>query len=269
MSDMNEGAAPPVAQDSAGALYSDDEMDIFVDDTQGGASPEQQQLINDLKARQAELTAKVDPVEAMKTAIQGLGAQLTPREAPPDVNVRAQGVNDWQAYKENFNTKVFEDPFQMVTDLVSKATEMQSASVANQNLAYSRRIVQIDPATAPYYKKWSDEVEREVAKMPVSLRASNPNVYEDALRVVKANHLDELIEERLTADRAKVATTQQPVARGYTETAGARPAAVGQVAPRTQVRVSDAKMREVSAYAESWGIPEEAAIRLFQKRGML
>jgi hypothetical protein len=269
---MIENVAAPdggTAQVSAGALYADDEMEIFVDSTEGGASPEQQQLINDLKARQAELTAKVDPVEAMKTAIQGLGSQLAPREAAPDVNVRAQGVADWQAYKENFNTKVFEDPFQMVTDLVSKATEMQSASVANQNLAYSRRIVQIDPATAPYYKRWSDEVEREVAKMPVALRVSNPNVYEDALRIVKSNHIDELIDERIAGDRTKASTAQQPAARGYVETAGARPMATGQPAPRSQVRISDAKMRQVSAYAEEWGIPEEAAIRLFQKRGML
>jgi len=269
MSDELEAgaSAPDVASLPAEALYSDDEIEVFVDSTDGGASPDQQRLIDDLKAKQAELSARVDPVEAMKTAIQGLGSQLRPQEAPPDVRVSSNaGATDWNSYKENFNAKVFEDPFQMVTDLVSKATEMQSASVANQNLAYSKRIVQIDPNTAPYYRKWADEVEREVAKMPVSIRASNPNVYEDALKVVKANHIDELIDERIKADRAQVATPSRPA---YSESPAARPMATSASTPRAQVRISDAKMREVSAYADSWGIPEEAAIRLFQKRGLL
>lgn len=254
---------------AAEALYSDDEIEVFVDDAPPSDS-EQGQLIAELKAKQAELQSKVDPVEAMKTAIQGLAGSISPKEALPDVGVRAQGVQDWQAYKENFNSKVFEDPFQMVTDLVSKATEMQSASVANQNLAYSKRLVQLDPATAVHYKKWADEVEREVAKTPVAARASNPNVYEDALGVVKSRHIDELIEERLSAERQSIS---QPPARqpAYSETGAARVAVPAQAgaAPRQSLKVSAGKMREITAYAEEWGIPEEAAIRLFQKRNML
>lgn len=264
-------AEEKVVDVGAEALYSDDEIEVFVD-AEGPASDEQGQLIAELKAKQAELQAKVDPVEAMKTAIQGLAGSLSPKEAAPDVGVRAQGVADWNAYKENFNSKVFEDPFQMVTDLVSKATEMQSASVANQNLAYSKRLVQIDPATAGHYKKWADEVEREVAKTPVSVRASNPNVYEDALSVVRSRHIDELIEERLAVERQSIAQAPVSSRPAYSETGaprGATVAPVGGPAPRQSVKVSAKKMAEVSAYADEWGIPEEAAIRLFQKRGML
>jgi hypothetical protein len=259
-----------VDQVTAEALYSDDEMEVFLDGA-GAPSTEQSKLIDELKARQAELQAQVNPVEAMKSAIAGLSQNLTPKPEAVDVSVRAgNGVQDWNAYKENFNSKIFEDPFQMVTDLVSKSAEMQSASVANQNLAYSKRIVQIDPATSTFYKRWPDEVEREVAKMPVSVRASNPNVYEDALRIVKANHLEELLDERMStqAQQAKPAVARQPQ---YSESGNARvaaPAAVPQAA-RSQLRVSSAKMNEINAYAAEWGIPEEAAIRLFQKRGLL
>jgi len=257
-------------QAPAEALYSDDEIEVFVNDEQGG-DPAQSALIDELKAKQAELAAQVDPVKAMREAITGLSHSIAPQQAPVDVSVRANGVADWQAYKEQFNQKVFEDPFQMVTDLVSKSAEMQSASVANQNLAYSKRIVMIDPATSSHYKRWADEVEREVAKMPVSVRASNPNVYEDALKVVRANHLDELIEEKLAqAQPAQVKSAARPTS--YSEAGTARASVpVQQAAPqgRSQVRVSASKMNEISAYAAEWGIPEEAAIRLFQKRGRL
>lgn len=258
-------------QVTADALYSDDEIEVFVNDDEQGANDPQSQLIAELKAKQAELSAQVDPVQAMRTAVQELGKNLAPQQTPVDVSVRANGVQDWNAYKEQFNQKVFEDPFQMVTDLVSKSAEMQSASVANQNLAYSKRIVMIDPATSGHYKKWADEVEREVAKMPVSVRASNPNVYEDALKVVRANHIDELIEEKL-AQASPQPAAARPVARpaAYSE-AGRASVPVAQAAPaqKSQVRVSAAKMAEISAYAAEWGIPEEAAIRLYQKRGRL
>ena len=255
----------------AEALYSDDEIEVFVNDEQSGDSA-QSALIAELKAKQAELAAQVDPVKAMREAITGLGQSIAPQQAPVDVSVRASGVQDWNAYKEQFNQKVFEDPFQMVTDLVSKSAEMQSASVANQNLAYSKRIVMIDPATSGHYKKWADEVEREVAKMPVSVRASNPNVYEDALKIVRANHLDELIEEKLANAQPQARPAQPSRPASYNEAGNARASVpVQQAAPqaRSQVRVSAGKMSQISAYAEEWGIPEEAAIRLFQKRGML
>lgn len=265
---MSDEVEKEVVQEPAEALYTDDEIDVFVDN---GPAPDSDQakLITELKAKQAELQAQVDPVNAMKSAIKDLGGAIAPPTEKVDVRVApAGGVADWNAYKENFNAKVFEDPFQMVTDLVSKATEMQSASTANQNLAYSKRIVQIDPATASHYKKWSDEIEREVAKMPVSVRASNPDVYADALKIVKANHIDELIEERLAAERSKnVAPAIRPIA--YSESGNARPAVTGTPSQRQQVRISESKMREISAYAEEWGIPEEAAIRLYQKRNML
>jgi hypothetical protein len=249
------------------AVFSDDETDIFVDS--GNVPPEQQRVIDELRAKQAELQAQVNPVEAMKAAIQGLGGQLNPKPAPADVKVTANvGVNDWNQYKNEFNAKVFEDPFTTITDILSKSQEMQSATVANQNLAYSRRIVQIDPATKDHYKKWSDEVETEVAKMPVSVRASNPNVYEDALRIVRANHMDEMIEERMAAERTKTAPSQsRPI--GYSETPSARPAISGAPVAKNQVRISGQKMGEISAYANEWGIPEEAAIRLFKQRNWL
>ena len=268
MEEQNEELV--VEQAEAEAMYSDDEIDVFVDNQVVG-NPEQAQLIEELKAKQAELQGQVDPVSAMRTAVQELGRNMAPPKVPVDVKVRANGVQDWNAYKENFNTKVFEDPFQTVTDLLSKSAEMQSASIANQNLAYSKRIAQIDPNTSPYYKRWADEIEQEVARMPVAVRASNPNVYEDAIRVVKANHIDELIEERIA--QSQTAAKPTPRTMSYSEAGPGRsnvPVTKGaQPTNRTQIRVSEAKMREISAYAEEWGIPDEAAIRLFQKRNML
>lgn len=247
------------------SVYNDEETEVFVDETPDQG--EQSKLIEELRAKQAELQAKVDPVEALKTAVQGLGGQLKPAETKPDVSVRPNvGVQDWKQYENDFNTKVFENPFAAITDIVSKATEMQSASVANQNLAYSRRIVQIDPATKDHYSRWANEVEAEVAKMPVSVRASNPNVYEDALRVVKANHLDELIAEKISASQGAAPQANKAPAQ-YAEGSKVAPAATQ--AARKQVRVSQTKMNEINSYAEQWGIPVEAAVRLYQQRGQL
>jgi hypothetical protein len=249
------------------AVYSDDDSDFFVEES--AVPQEQQQLIAELRSKQAELQAKVDPVEAMKTAIQGLGGQLTPPKAPVDVSVKANiGVQDWNQYKEQFNTRVFEDPFTSVMDIVNKANEVQSASTANQNLAYSKRIVQIDPATKDHYRKWADEVETEVARMPAAVRATNPNVYEDALRIVKANHVEDLIEERMAAERGKVAPAKPA---SFSESPSARPGIMQNVTSvqKQQVRISQTKMNEINQYADQWGIPEEAAIRLFKQRNWL
>lgn len=250
-------------------LFSDEETEIFVEEGSEASEGDSQALINELREKQASLQAQVDPMKAMKSAVESLGASLKPVEAKPDVSVRANiNVPDWNAYKESFNTKVFEDPFGTITDLVQKSAEMSAATVANQNLAYSKRIVMIAPETKDLYKRFEDEIEREVSRMPVSVRASDPNVYENALTMVKAKHFEELMEERLADERKKVSGAK-PEARkaAFSETASR---AVGDATtPATKIKVSSAKAREIEKYAEDWGIPNEAAVRLFKNRGWL
>lgn len=257
--DQEQGAVPE-------AVLSTEEYEFVV--SEAPVETEQDRLIAELKAKQAELAGKVDPVQAMKEAVAGLGQVIAPQQKP-DVSVKP-GINvDWSKYREEFNSKVFEDPFQMVTDLVGKAREMDAASTANQNLAYSKRIAEIDPKTAPYMNRWRDEVESEVARMSVSQRASDPNVYENAIRIVKANHLDELMDEKLKGMGAQ-GQGQPSRPAPFTESgrSGAPVVAAG-VAPRAKVNISPAKMREIENYAEDKMIPVDQAIRQYKAAGLI
>jgi hypothetical protein len=258
-------------------LYAGDDFNVFVDDAPQ-ADEATQKLLDDLKAKQAELAAvqaQRDPAAAMTAGIAALGERLAPASAP-DVRITAQQF-DIKKLEEEFNAHVYDNPFQKTAELFQVFQSMSGAQQANANLQYSKRIVQVDPATRELYKRYEGEVEREVAAMTPQDRATNPNVYDDALGRVKARHMEELFQERLDAELKSRGAGVAPAARvaapaQYSEGGGAR-VAVGapptaNVGGRT-LRITQAKKAEIEAFAADHMIPFNAALSLYERRGQL
>jgi hypothetical protein len=271
---MVDGGDAPVAE----PIYAGDDFQVFVDD-EGAAKPDEatQALLDDLKAKQAELLAaqaRTDPVAAMSAGIAALGDRIAPKAAP-DVTVRPAQI-DIAKLKEEFNKTLYDDPFEKTVDLIQKMQNFSGAGQANANLAYSRRILMVDPATKDLFKRFEGEVETEVAKMPAQERATNPGVYDDALLRVKARHMDELFEERL-AEATKKAVAEagggaglRPAPTSFSEAGSARvPSTVPLGTASREVRITASKKAEIEAFASDHIIPFSAALSLYERRGLL
>lgn len=250
------------------ALYSDEEVEVFVDDENSPDVSETQRLYEDLKKRSEALESQVDPVKALRESVLALGSTLTPKPAAPDVTVKpsTNGV-DWKAYREKFNTAVYEDPFSQTLDLVMKVTEALNAQNTNTALALSKKITEANPATAAQYRRWANEVEEEVAKMPPQLRASNPNVYEDALRIVQSRHFEELVQEKAAElVKGKMAA---PGKGAYSESGGASQPAMVKPKSKQQIRLSLDEKRDIENAANDRGVSFDVMLRYYQRNGLL
>jgi len=269
-------------QQTADPLYADEELNIFVDD-EPQMDDAQKKLMDELKQKQAELEAakqQNDPVAAMSKGIEALGQRLAPQQAP-DVRLPGPGQLDVKKLREDVNAKFYDDPFATITELMQIVQQGNGTQQANTNLMYSKRLLQVDPSTRDLYKRFENEVEVEVSRMSIQERMNNPAVYDEALTRVKARHMEELMDERVKAEIAKL---QQP-ANGqqqqqkqtrpatYAEQGGARPSigsgpSIGAGGERT-IKITSAKKAEIEAYAEAHFIPVNAAARLFENRGWL
>jgi len=259
----------PVDSGTQEPAYASDDYDVFVSDAPV-ADEATSKLLADLKAKQEELTrlqSSVDPVNAMRDGIAALGDRIAPR-AVPDVRVQHQQI-DFKAMEEEFNKTVYDNPFQKTAQLFQAFQAASAPMQANANLAYAKRIVQVDPATREMYARFSNEVEEEVAHATPQERATNPAIYDEALTRVKAKHMEELFAERLAAEMKKSVPMAQPVQRAtYAEGGSVRPAAVAPAATK-RISISQTKMSEVEAFAEQKMIPVSAALSYYERHGLL
>jgi Skp family chaperone for outer membrane proteins len=260
----------PVDSGAQEPAYASDDYDVFVSDAPV-ADEATNKLLGELKAKQEELTrmqSSVDPVNAMRDGIAALGDRIAPR-AMPDVRVQHQQI-DFKAMEEEFNKTVYDNPFQKTAQLFQAFQAASAPMQANANLAYAKRIVQVDPATRDMYQRFASEVEEDVARATPQERATNPAIYDEALTRVKAKHMEELFAERLATEMKKstpAAAAPQPRAT-YAEGGSVRPAAVAPPATK-RISISQSKMSEVEAFAEQKMIPVNAALSYYERHGLL
>lgn len=263
-SDGEDGAATPLPED---------EFEFVVQGNE--ESVDQQKILEDLKAKEAELTqarAQADSVAALRGSFgefaETLKKQTTPNFAPPQLQ---QQPFDIEKYKAEFNSKLFEDPFGTVTSLMQQQQMYQVQANANQNVMYSKQLVKIDPETKEYMSRWEQEVEEVVQAMPAQVKASNPHVYKEALNQVKIRHFDELLKEQV-AEALKAQGVQAQVAAPrpmqYSETASVAPSSIPS-GGKKQVRISPQLNAQIEYEAMQKGIPVDKMREIYMDRGLI
>ena len=159
------------------------------------------------------LTTAMQSIQEMQKQLAG-GIKLqkdTPSPEPIDI----------EALKKSFNTELFNDPFAVVSDLITKVAGPLKAELdqfkANQSKADARAELLMSDENRNFYSKYRDEVDQMAAKIDA------PDAYSQALKLVKADHIEDLVAEQVQAALANAtkATPNVPFTNTGTPTAPA------------------------------------------------
>jgi hypothetical protein len=257
--------------DASGEIAPEDEVEFVVQEEQQ-ESIDQQKILADLAAKDEALKAaqaQADQVAAMRASFDGLGERLAkqPQVVMPQQQ-QQQPAFDPKRMKEEFNEKIFVDPYETIMGMQQMISQAQASAMANQNLAYSKQLVKLDPETKEHLTRWESEVESVVQALGPQARAMNPNIYRDALDQVRARHMNEIIQEKVAEalKTAAPAAATRPVQ--YTETSTAAPSALPAGGKR-QITISPAIKARAEAEARSKGIPVERMFEIYRDRGLI
>lgn len=224
------------------------------------------QLIAKLKRDQAELLKKNNTNDVIAAGLAKLAGGTAPKKTA-DPRITPPANTDWAKYKDTFNEKIFEDPFTQIADLIGKAQEMDAGATGNMNITYARKIAEMDPSSANVMKRWGEEVDAEVAAMPAAQRAKDADIYAKAVKIVKANHLDELIEEKVAeAAKKNSQTAGKKPPKSFAE-GGRTVADVGKGTKKKKISAETAE--KVRQYAELYDVPESAAFGLMKRKHLI
>jgi hypothetical protein len=243
-------------------VYSTPELEIAIGEPAPEVDPEKEALRKQLAEQAAALErAAAAPTEAIASGLADLGRSLrTPVAQAP---APAQG-EDFEAARKRFNEKFFEDPMAAFAEGLQMFKGSEDAQTVKRNLAYSKTILEADSEAKAFYVKHADEVEAQIATLPADVRANDPLAYRRALRIVQADHIDELVAARTQATSAPVAPAVVPKPANYSESPSIAAAPV-----RTKITIPQSKAAEIQAWADSYAIGFEDAVGRWRANGWL
>jgi hypothetical protein len=257
-----EVVTPPLTPE---AIYSSPELEVQIGEPAPVEDPEKVTL----RAQLAEATARTQqaqqaPVEAIAAGLADLGKALKPQQATPAL-IQQPGETP-EAYKKRINDKFYDSPVDGIIEVLQTYKGAEDATAVRRNLAYSKTILEGSAEDKAFYAKHADEVEAQLGMLPQDTRATDPFAYRKALRIVQADHIDELVAARVG---------QQAAAPALVPTAPATPAAytehptIASAPPKQRIVISSAKNAEIENYAATYGIGKDIAIELYRDNGWL
>ena len=151
-----------------------------------------------LEKKTPEAEAKPDTAALIAEELKRLASQkeeVKPEETKPQV--------DFKALMEEVDKNFYNSPSQsivsMITPIVETVDKKYSSVFTQQSLNIAKLKVMSDDSLKNDYVKYRDEVEAIVKSSPPS-----ETVYEEAVKRVKANHLDDIIAEQVSAKIAEL-----------------------------------------------------------------
>lgn len=192
---------------------------------------------------------KPEPVSELTNTMREMLSKLAPpkQEVQPGYSLTPQTPlsREAQLPEQEFSKYIanlmLEDPVRAQQLVMERQMAPLLTTVASSQAQLSRELALSNPAYKKVYDKYSNEVEQMVAAVPVQTRLQNPKIYHQAIELVKARHVDEVVNEELESKLQSMleeklkeygispgAKSQQP-SQGYVPPAtAARPASEGQ-----------------------------------------
>lgn len=247
---MADEEAPVVVPDGQTAWNTDDqEVEVIIDEDapEENIPAEFKDLSKgDILKRLQEVESKAAQNTQLSEALTKLAdprviVQPSPAPAPAPAPTKAPTLDEM---REQYGEKFTMDPVGTVMELLQKdKMSPQVAQIATGNLQLARRIMELDPEKSPTFKKYANEIDGMVANAPPEIR-TNPMIYEEAYKRVVANHMDDILSERVNAAvekklaEMKIATPEgAKTPPTFTEGRG-----LAQPAKRTTIRMSQAQL---------------------------
>jgi len=159
------------------------------------------------------LQAGAAPVTALQSTMEKMMSNMAPAKAP-----RKDGSTTMQLYngqrmsdvdfEKHINQLMLENPYQAQQEMQARMMEPILQMTAVNNAQTSRELLLANAETKKFYDRYADEIEEHVANIPMIDRVKNARVYQNALNVVKAAHMDELAAETTSAQVASLVAAE-------------------------------------------------------------
>jgi hypothetical protein len=220
--------------------------------------------VKDILAENEALRQQADQAGAIQRGITDLGSILQKQQAAPQMPAKAPGETD-EEYKARFNKEFFgTDSYAVLQDAikreVTKIVDPKLAAVSQSVSAVNRSLYKDDFV----YKTYKDEVEQMVASVPAEQR-NHPGLLDWAIKQVKANHVEDIIELKLNERLAAVPAVQQPVGSAkatFVEGGGTR----STVMERKQTPITKAEAAVADVYIQRGLSRDDAIAKVLRDR---
>jgi hypothetical protein len=209
---------------------------------------------------------KPEPVSELTSTMREMLSKLAPpkQEVQPGYSLTPQTPlsREAQLPEQEFSKYIanlmLEDPVRAQQLVMERQMAPLLTTVASSQAQLSRELALSNPAYKKVYDKYSNEVEQMVAAVPVQTRLQNPKIYHQAIELVKARHVDEVVNEEL---ESKLQSMLEEKLKEYGISPGAKPQqpSQGYVPPSTAARpASEGQKRTV--VVPKW-VADEAKIK--------
>jgi len=192
---------------------------------------------------------QLEPVSELTNTMKEMLSKLAPpkQEVKPGYSVTPQPQLSPEAqlpdqeFSKYIANLMLEDPVKAQQLVLERQMAPLLTTVASSQTQLSRELALSNPSYKKIYDKYSNEIEEIVSAVPVQSRLQNPKIYHQAIELVKARHVDEVVNEELETKLQAMLEeklkelgissgqkVQQP-AQGYVPpTTATRPASEGQ-----------------------------------------
>jgi len=223
MSDIIDRADPVVPD------IENEEFKLEIIDEVDESAPDEKTLA--LEARLAEMEAENARYKEQANAPKGneqmdiasaLAAEMA-KLNKPSVEQKPKAEIDYGKLFETVNKNFYSDPSKGIVDvmtpLIQSMDEKYSGTFNKQAATISKLTMLGDPQGSADYVKYKDEIEQLVSTSPPS-----EQVYSNALKAVRANHFDDIMQEKVAAQialmtekaEANIAKANPPLSANFT-----------------------------------------------------
>jgi hypothetical protein len=252
-----------------------DEFDFIVTDEN---EPEVDQEKVELQTKLAEQQAKLDELMAAQNNVQMDNASQKQMEElanvlktsiqsaqpeKPSADPQAEYMKLVEDVRSNWHSDPAGNALKLVEPLMSQMQQKMSSKVSTLELKTSK-LAALSSPDKPIYDKYADEVEQLVSSLPPS-----ENTYQEAIKAVKANHMDDLVndmvnqklDELLAAKGLQNPANPSAVAQQSDVTlAGHNSSTNAQRAAEQKVRITATEQQKLQKYAIThsinWDVPK-------------
>jgi hypothetical protein len=168
--------------------------------------------IEENRTRVQELNQRVDSVSAITTGLDNLNKNLNyqPSRQPQQPIMQKPGESE-EDFKRRYERDLIDKPWDVTNEFYMRKIAPDIQRLLLGNLNTSRKFAQLNENTKAYMKKYSEEIEAEVARCPDFEKVNNNNIYEDCAKRVAGRHIDDIVSDKVNEvlKRQQEETTKQ------------------------------------------------------------
>lgn len=150
------------------------------------------------KEEYERLINKTDNNEALRETLEGLRDTInkSPKEQGGQQQ-QGQPEIDPETFKKQFNEGLFgDDPYKAMQEFIKREVGPYVNQAFQNDAKTNKQLLLVDPEKGKYARKYKDELEGVVQRLPQNQR-NNPNVWEYAYEQVMKQHQDDIVNEQV------------------------------------------------------------------------